>query len=1288
MHFDNFAGMKRYILFLLLSLAPLCVRAKAASPYFLKINRDDTGLSHNGIRAILQDSRGYIWIGTQMGLNRWDGRRIKIFPNDLLPSAYIFTLGEDKHGNIWIGTGNGIAFYNYEEDRIERPCLQDGSCIDAAIYSITCNTKGEVWFDARMDVLFSYDYRDGYIRKRDIGFKHPTIKRIKFSPSDALVICSHLDNIYIYTPDDDTLEPLKLDQGGELIQNEEIFGPEFNGRYRSIFYIESKSHGLVEVNLKTKSARVLFRWDSLQKPTQLVLYDNHYLLASTTSGLIWYNLATSEKVTWKMSEKMAHSLSENFIQCAIVDRNGGIWAGTAQYGVCYTSPDFDCFRRIDCTTDGVSLAGCNTRGVCEDKNGTIWVCTEKLGLLKYDTDSDQLRKVSAPGIPAFLTAILADDDDLWIGTQYGIIRYSPLTGRVKKYDFKSQTSFSQDNRVISVFKSSSNQIYVSASAMTLVYDADKDCFQAIPSVGLSAYESMSEDTEGVIWLGAYSRGLHSMDPHNDYAHTFWPQCERSMISTVITDNAGDIWAIGYGPILSRYHHDTGLFESYTPENTSNLPVSSYVSARFDQRNHLWIGTTSGLLDFDVDKRECVTYTAKNGLLDNCFSKASVRLMSGKMVFGSLDGLVMFSPESVGQTRIPGKVDIVSLRINDESFTQGGNVNDLREIKLGPRQNSISLDFATPGSSFAMDLTCMLEGYDQAERLLSQDMSVSYYGLSPGKYILHLTGHPDLAIKIAPFFWQSSYGIIIIMFSILALLSLLGYAILYWQHREQRIQMLTYDREKEKSVLNDKMKFMSNIVHEIKTPLTLIKSPLNSLNASPSISGDDRRNLEIIENGTEYLDKLAKELLRFITVSEFNYILHLEPIDLIESISAKCHNYSETIKERGIRLIIDNDGVPVQVSADRAALNKILNNLLDNALKYTSSYIEIRITRSEDGKNALLFIRNDGKTVPVSKREEIFKPFVTISSSTNELPDTSFGLGLPFARRLSELMGGSLVMTAEKEAEFLLSLPLFESEDPQGAAVPSQDEQGKIPVLILEDNPYLRNFLTEKLGALYAVIEADNVASAFEILAKTAVSLALVDLNLPGTNGLDFIRKVKMNPALVHISIIVISATSSERVKVECLNSGARLYIEKPFTLEYLIASIRGVLSNQGDKGPAAEDSLRVKIEDKDAAFLGKLDDIVMAHLDDETFGVSQLEEALFVSHATLNRRMAALLQTSPVEYIRTRRLNAAMELIKNKAGNLSEIAYATGFSSLSYFSRCFKDYFGKSPAAFVKQNEN
>lgn len=1288
MHFDNFAGMKRYILFLLLSLAPLCVRAKAASPYFLKINRDDTGLSHNGIRALLQDSRGYIWIGTQMGLNRWDGSRIKFFPYESLPSAYIFTLSEDIRGNIWIGTGNGIAFYNYEEDRIERPCLQDGSSIDEAIYSITCNTKGEVWIDARKDILFSYDYRDGYIRKRDIGFENPTIKRMKFSPSDALVICSHLDNIYIYTPESNTLEPLKLDRGEELILNEETFGPVFNTRYRSIFYIATKNHGVVEVNLKTKSARVLFCYDSSQKPTRLALYDNHYLLASTTSGLILYNLATCEKVTWRMSKTATHSLSEDFIQCAIADRNGGIWVGTAQYGVCYTSPDFDCFRRIDFTTEGMSLAGCNTRGVCEDKNGTIWICTENLGLLKYDPVSEKLHLISTREIPSFLTDIIADDDDLWIGTQYGIIRYSPLTGRVKKYDFKGPRLFSQDNRVISVFKSSSHQLFVAASAMTLVYDAAKDCFQALPNVGLNAYEAMAEDAEGVIWLGAYSRGLHSMDPHDDYAHTYWPQCEQSMISTVITDNSGDIWAIGYGPILSRYHHDTGLFESYTPENTSNLPVSSYVSARFDQRNHLWIGTTSGLLDFDVDKRECVTYTAKNGLLDNCFSKASVRLKSGKMAFGSLDGLVIFSPESVGRPRTPEKVDIVSLRINDEEFKDGGNINELREIKLGPRQNSFSLDFATPGSSLTMDVTCMLEGHDQKERDVSQDMSVSYYGLPSGTYTLHLAGHPDVTIKIEPFFWQSSFGIVVILFSILALVSILGWAIFYWQQREQRIRMLTYDREKEKSVLNDKMKFLSNVVHEIKTPITLIKSPLNSLNASSTISGDDRKNLEIVENGTEYLDKLAKELLRFITVSEFNYILHLEPIDLIESISSYCHNYSGSFKERGVRVIFKNDGIPIQVKADRTALYKILNNLLDNALKYTSSYIEIRISKSEEGTNALLYIKNDGKTVPVSKREEIFKPFVTISTSTNELPDNSFGLGLPFARRLSELMGGSLMMTAEKEAEFLLTLPLFESDTPQVGLVPSNEKYGKKSVLILEDNPYLRNFLSEKLGELYTITEADNVTSAFDILAKTAVSLALVDLNLPGTNGLDFIRKVKMNPALSHISIIVISATSSERVKIECLKSGAGLYIEKPFTLEYLNASIHGVLANQIQVGNVADNSHRFKIEDKDAVFLGKLDDIVMAHLDDETFGVSQLEEALFVSHATLNRRMAALLQTSPVEYIRTRRLNAAMELIKNKAGNLSEIAYATGFSSLSYFSRCFKEYFGKSPAAFMKQNDN
>lgn len=1282
--------MKNLILIFLAMF--LAMAADAASPYFQRIDSETDGLSHNGVRCLLQDSRGYVWIGTQMGLDRYDGTRIKIFSGDDLPSTYIFTLCEDKRGNIWIGTGNGISVYDYEHDRIFEPKMADGTRLNLAIYSITCNSSGEIWFDARKDVLFSFDYNDGFVKTRNVNFKRETIKRIAFNANDCLVICSHMDNVYL-CPQGGNAEPLELRSGAELIKDDEIYGPVFTRKSKSVFYVATKRSGVVEINMKERSARLLFRWNALQKPNGIALQDERYIIAATTSGLVRYDIITEKKEEYYNITDDAHSLSDNFVICTMVDMSGGVWAGTAQYGVCYTNKALDCFRRLAATSDGMSLKGCNTKGICEDKNGDLWITTERAGLLKYSPSKGKMLRVRSTKIPDFLTDIIADGENLWIGTQFGILRYTPLTGEVREYKEFGQEPFSQDSRVICMSKSSAGQIYVGASASTMAYDRESDSFKAISQAGVRAYESIVEDADGRLWLGSYSQGLHSMDPHDGFAMVSYPDCIQTMISTVIRDINGDICVIGYDSVISRYDAKTGSFETFTPDNTYNLPESSFVSARADKNNHLWIGTTDGLVDLDTKNRTCVVYTVDNGLTDDYFSKASLELSDGQMMFGSRDGLVLFNPEVVGRERVPARVDIISMKIGDREIVPSPdapidrNINEVREITLSSLDNYFSLDFASPLSDMTTEVFCCLEGYDTEPHNVSTDKSISYYGLLPGKYTLKLTAHPDVTITVEPPFWQSRLGVAVIMLILVGLAAAVSFVVYSWQRRVQKNRMDAYKREKEKSIVQDKMEFLSNVVHEIKTPLTLMKTPLQSFSNMQGMTEEDRKNLQILCNSTDYLDRLSKELLTFITVSEFKYVVDMNPMDIVEQISSICYNYSEAARSRNIRLTFVHSEDVIMVNADSAAMSKILNNLFSNALKYTDSYIEIEA--KVVGRQVLVCVRNDGDVVPHSKRNEIFKPFVTLKDKSS-VPVQSFGIGLPLARRLSELHGGTLTISDADRTEFVLSIPVYNMPECPEISDVSVPESDKPTLLIIEDNRELLDFLSDRLSSEFNTVISDNVNMAFTIISKFRINLILADLNMPGTNGLDFCRKLNVNAAASHIPVVIMSATTSEKAKIQCLESGAVLYIEKPFTVEYLSASLKSVLNSRvGVSGKNTRqideiDMTQYGVEDKDALFLKNLDDIVTKNLGDDSFGVRQLEEALFVSHSTLNRRMAELLQMSPVDYIKKKRLNAALVLLEQKKLTVSEVAYSVGFSSLSYFSRCFKDYYGKSPADYMK----
>ncbi|MBR1633277.1 MAG: response regulator [Bacteroidales bacterium] len=1273
--------MKRPVLHIFSAIASVffTIGAMAASPYFLRLNSDSHGLTNNAVRCILEDSRGYVWIGSQMGLNRYDGTRIKVFPNNVLPSSYIFSLGEDKEGNIWIATGEGVAVYDYMKDRFFEPCFEDGSRINWPVTSITCDSSGKVWLDGRSEGLISWSYRTGYLKKHDLNISNSSIIRMAFSRDGNLVLCRHLDYIYLYSEQTGKAVPLDLVKGEELLRGDEIYGPVFDSRSNAIFYVATKRTGIIEVNIKAKTARVLYRFPGDCKPNGMSSQGGRFLLCATSAGILRYDLTTGRHERYVNVKDDPHSLSDNYVLCAVSGRNGGIWAGTSTGGVCHTDPELDCFTRVTADRDGVSIEACKTLGMSEDSDGNIWIATERMGLFKYDTHEGNLYRIQNARIPLLLTSILADRDRIWIGTMSGLLCFTPSGGKVRAYrDFREQS----DNRIVSLYKSSDSRIYAATSNSLCVYDEVQDRFAVVDNVESNAYEAIVEDTQGRLWLGSYSRGLFSVDPHEGFASRSYPLCPQRSISCLIPDGDGNIYVVGYDAVVSRFNQATSSFDVFTPESTGSLPSSAYVSACMTEDGHLWIGTTGGLANFNPADGSCVSFDSNSGMVDNSFSKAALRTSSGKVAFGSLDGFIIFDPAVAGRSSSPERVDIVSMKIGTEELSPRSgvyplesNINETGSITLPSSGNYFSFEFAAPGASYSANLTCRLEGYDKEPHNISQSKSISYFGLSPGKYVLKLSGHRDLAITIRPPFWQSRSGVLIILLLILLSMALLAAAVYVWQKHEQNARMARFEKEQESAIVRNKMEFLSNVVHEIKTPLTLIKTPLHNLSAQKDISEENYRDLRIIRNSTDYLDKLSKELLTFISVSEFKYVLDPRRTDIIDFISGLCFNYSESAKSAGIRLNFLHDEEELPVKADLNALSKILNNLFGNALKYAESYIEIE---AHGGDNAVtIAIRNDGKPIPESKREEIFKPFVSLDTASS-LPARSFGIGLPLARRLAELHGGSLVLSPGGTTEFVLSLPAASPE--AGAAVAAEEEpdDGSASVLLVEDSRELLSFLKDRLSPGFSVIVAENAGEAFPILSKSRVDCILTDLNMPGMNGVDFCRKVKMNPATEHIPIIVISATTSEQAKIQCMEAGASMYIEKPFTVEYLAASLRSVLARPGAV------SGETGAQDKDATFLANLDSVVNRHLSDDSFSVKQLEEELFVSHSTLNRKMRELLQMSPVDYIRSKRLNAALELLKQKKLTISEVAYSTGFGSLSYFSRSFKEYFGKAPTDYVK----
>ncbi|WP_302589565.1 response regulator [Alistipes senegalensis] len=375
------------------------------------------------------------------------------------------------------------------------------------------------------------------------------------------------------------------------------------------------------------------------------------------------------------------------------------------------------------------------------------------------------------------------------------------------------------------------------------------------------------------------------------------------------------------------------------------------------------------------------------------------------------------------------------------------------------------------------------------------------------------------------------------------------------------------------------------------------------------------------------------------------------------------------------------------------MNKILNNLLHNALKYAESYIEVE-ARSEGG-NAVVSIRNDGPIIPKEHRSRIFEPFVQYGNDAKGV-----GIGLSLARTLAELHGGSLVLDDGTECtDFILTLPLrrtaaepADGEEATAAPEGGPEKPGLPTLLIVEDNADLSAYLRRKLQGEYRILTAASAERALELLRQQEADLVLSDIALNGMSGLELCKRICGDFETSHIPVILLSALSSTRSKVVGMECGASLYIEKPFSMEYLQACIRNIL----DKRSAMKNAFKNKamplaahlynLPHSDEEFLSRLDAIILANISDPNFSNEQLAEAFCLSKSTLNRKIKGLLDTTPNDYIRTKRLVVAAQMLTENHCRINEVCYSVGFNTPSYFAKCFKKFYGILPAEYMKEH--
>ena len=520
-------------------------------------------------------------------------------------------------------------------------------------------------------------------------------------------------------------------------------------------------------------------------------------------------------------------------------------------------------------------------------------------------------------------------------------------------------------------------------------------------------------------------------------------------------------------------------------------------------------------------------------------------------------------------------------------------------------------------------------------------------------------------------------------------------------------MEKFEQEKEREIYHAKIDYLTNVAHEIRTPLTLIKGPLENIILKKKVDAETREDLNIMKQNTERLLNLTNQLLDFRKTESQGFRLNFAKCNITEVLKETHLRFTSLAKQKGLEFTLQLPETDFYAHVNQEAFTKIISNLLNNAVKYSEHYIHVSLEVTEGDESNVFRIRtvNDGVIIPREMREEIFQPFVRFNEREDGKVTTGTGIGLALSRSLAELHQGTLAMGEEENSNtFCLTLPIVQdmtitltpetkAEPEPVSEVPVEVEQGekkdnRPTVLVVEDNPDMRAFVVRQLSKEYAVLSAVNGAEALKMLDGNYVNLVVSDVVMPVMDGFELCKTIKSDLNYSHIPVILLTAKTNIQSKIEGMELGADAYIEKPFSVEYLQACASNLIQNREKlrrtfaQSPfVAANTMALTKADED--FIKRLNEVILANLNNPEFSMDDIADSLNMSRSNFYRKIKGVLDLSPNEYLRLERLKKAAQLLKEGEGRVTEICYMVGFNSPSYFAKCFQKQFGVLPKDFV-----
>jgi ligand-binding sensor domain-containing protein/signal transduction histidine kinase len=1046
-------NLKKLVIFLLLLFT---AQLLPAQPYYFKRYQVEDGLSNNAVLCSLQDRNGFMWFGTKDGLNRFDGYSFKVYRYDAdnsktIGGSFIQCLAEDKDGLLWVGTENGIYSYNDATETFKP--LE--SSPHKLIRSIMFDQDHNLWFISRLGLC-------KYNPKTKKTKEYPTSKYFYVS-----AFCQMPDGeLWFATPDGSVAQYNKEQDNFSLYPIFDKSPPTSSHWVENIYqtgdghiFIGTSTQGVKYFDIQTHTYKDLLMYG----PDHTTIYARNFVRLNTDvywvaseSGIFIYNLKTGETSNLKKQYNDPYSLSDNAIYGFCKDKEGGIWVYTYFGGINYYPKQYATFEKFFHKVGENSISGNAVREITPDKNGNLWIGTEDAGLNKLNLATGRITNFQPNGSNTGIShsnihGLLADGNELWIGTfEHGLDVMDLRTEKViRHYSISRKPHQLRSNFIYAFYKTRAGQLLLSTTSGLYSYDRNTDHFDDYPYVpDYMFYTNVLEDHEGTIWIGTVRDGIFYYNPKTKKKGFYKnePKNRNSLIDNrvnrILEDQEHHIW-IATEAGLSRLDPKSGKFTAYSIKN--GFPSNVIYGLLEDRQANLWISSTKGLLKFNPHTGDLKNYTTSDGLLSDQFNyNSAYQDPKGNMYFGSVKGLVRFNPAAFRPDTFRPPVFITGLQVNNQELVIGAKNSPLKQsllktdqITLSHTQSSFSIDFAALSytSPVMTEYAYKMDGIDRNWTYLKQNRKAYFTDLSPGKYTFSVkasnssgvwnTRETLLQIEILPAWWLSNFAFVLYGLS----LGILVFVFIKRDHkkmeRKNARRMEVFENEKEKEIYHAKIEFFTNIAHEIRTPLTLIKGPMEKLIKRAGEIPDMEKNLKVMNKNTDRLLDLTNQLLDFRKTETNGFSLNFVQTNISEALRDIALNFQINAEQRNLDYSIVLPPEKLLAYIDLEAFRKIISNLIDNAIKYGKSRISITLLPENTVEDYFIVsVSNDGRPIQAELHEKIFEPFFRAKEAEIK-PGT--GIGLSLSRSLAELHSGSLVFEKSQEGFniFVLKLPIHQ-----------------------------------------------------------------------------------------------------------------------------------------------------------------------------------------------------------------------------------------------------------------------